>query len=452
MNEYENLSIKEIDNALFSLPIALSSHIISQTDAEKIRYKLMTAKEKKILETYPLRIWNAKDPKTNADVCRAYVPDSTKPKNRRLIQAKDREHLDKKLLDDYSKNMDERLVFANYFANWLITYKSNLVKPDTLQRNLDDYRKFIQGSKLDSMKITDIKRIDIKNLLNATINTHHLTSKALGNLKSIFNGLFAYAFDAEDIVVNPMIYMKIDNTNIKPEKVKQAVTEVFNEEELDKITEYMYKHYMEYNPVVTLAILFNFQLGLRVSELCAIKITDLDFEHRTIAIQRMERSYRPIELVDGKIVKQKTVHIIVEGETKRNSNRVIDLSDEAILIAQEALRVQKDLSIKSDFLFAAENGEHIYRQRINDCLRYYCNQILIAAKSSHKQRKTVLSNLFSQGFDLDEVMQIAGHRQKETCLKYYIFSMRLKDNRQKRMSDALASKHCTLGQPPLNPR
>ena len=203
----------------------------------------MTAKEKKILETYPLRIWNAKDPKTNADVCRAYVPDSTKPKNRRLIQAKDREHLNKKLLDDYSKNMDERLVFANYFANWLITYKSNLVKPDTLQRNLDDYRKFIQGSKLDSMKITDIKRIDIKNLLNAAINNHHLTSKALGNLKSIFNGLFAYAFDAEDIVVNPMIYMKIDNTNIKPEKVKQAVTEVFNEEELDKITEYMYKHY-----------------------------------------------------------------------------------------------------------------------------------------------------------------------------------------------------------------
>lgn len=451
MNEFENLSIKEIDNALYNLPLSLSSHIISQTDAEKIRYELMTAKEKKILETYPIRIWTAKDSKTNADICRAYVPDNSKPKNRRLIQAKDREHLDKKILDDYFKNVDDRLIFANYYANWLVTYKSTLVKPTAIQRNYDDYRKFIQGSDIDKMKITDIKRIDIKNFLNSTINKYHLTSKALGNLKSIFNGVFSYALDAEDIIINPMLNMKIENTHIKPEKVKQAATEVFNEEELDLITEYIYKHYMDYNPVVSLAILFNFQLALRVSELCAIKVSDIDFEHHTISIQRIERSYRPVELVDGKIVEYRTVHVIAEGETKKNSNRIIDLSDEALLIAKEAIRVQKELSIKSDYLFADEKGNHIIRQRINDCLRYYCNKIMIAPKSSHKQRKTVLSNLFMQGFDLEEVMQIAGHRQKETCLKYYIFSMRLKDNRQQRMSNALATKHCTLGQPPVNP-
>lgn len=451
MEYYQNLSITELDTALNGLQTAVENCIIAKMDAVKIRNSLMTAKEKKILEIYPIRIWDAKDSKTNADICRAYVPDDTKPKNRRLIQAKDRTNLEKKILDDYYKNMDERFIFANYFANWLVTYKSTMVKPDTIQRNFDDYRKYIRGHKIDKMKITDIKRMDIKNFLNETINNYHLTRKALGNLKSIFNGLFSYALDAEDISVNPALNIKIENTNIKPEKVKQAVTEVFDERELDALTEYLYKHYMEYRPVVTLAILFNFQLGLRVGELCVLRKSDIDFEHRTITIDRTERSYRPIELVDGKIVEHKTVHVVAEGETKKNSNRIIDLSDEAILIAKEAIRVQKELSIKSDYLFADAKGEHIIRQRINDCLRFYCKKVSLEPKSSHKQRKTVLSNMFLHGFDLEEVMQIAGHRQKETCMKYYIFSTRLKDNRQERMSKALASKHCTLGQPSLNP-
>lgn len=451
MEKYTNLSIDEINSALNNLPLAVASFIISQTDAEKKRYKLLTAKETKILETYPIRLWNAKDKTTNADICRAYVPDSSKPKNRRLIQAKDRKHLEKKILDDYYKNVDNRLVFANYFANWLINYKSKLVQPPTIQRNYDDYRKYIQGTAIDKMKITEIKRLDIKNCLNDAINKHHLTRKALNNVKSIFNGLFAYAIDAEDITVNPTVNLKIENTNIKAETVKDAVTEVFNEQELDILTEYLYKHYKDYRPVITLAVLLNFQLGLRVGELCTIKKSDINLEKCKIHIDRMERSYRPISLVDGKIIENKTVHVVTDGQTKKNSNRIIDLSDEAVLIIKEAIRIQKELSIKSEYLFADDKGEHIIRQRINDCLRFYCKKISLDAKSSHKIRKTVLSNLFAKGFDFEEVMQLAGHRNKSTTLKYYLFSVRLKDDRQLRLTQALASKHCTLGQPSLNP-
>lgn len=46
MINYKTLTIKEMDDALYNLPFALSNHIISQTDAESIRYELMTAKER----------------------------------------------------------------------------------------------------------------------------------------------------------------------------------------------------------------------------------------------------------------------------------------------------------------------------------------------------------------------------------------------------------------------
>lgn len=154
--------------------------------------------------------------------------------------------------------------------------------------------------------------------------------------------------------------------------------------------------------------------------------------------------------MNGKIVEEKTIHDVTDGKTKKDSNRILDLSDEAAAIINQAILLQRDLSIKSEYLFADDNGEHIIRQRINDCLRFYCRQLSLDAKSSHKIRKTVLSNLFAAGFDFEEVMQIAGHKNKATTLKYYLFSVKLKDDQQARLTKALSSNHCKFGQPTVN--
>lgn len=447
MNDYSTLTIEQINAALNGLYFAEKSFILSHTDVEKQRELLMNTKNKKILETYPIRIWQ-----TSNGTWKAHVPDDTKDRGRKILQGKTKENLENTILNDYAKRFDDRLVFSNYFANWLVNYKAKLVQPATIQRNYDDYRKYIQGTVLDKTKITAIKRSDIKELLNSIINKHHLTRKSLNNIKSIFNGLYAYAIDNEDVTINPMLNLKIENTNIMPEKVKEAETEVFNEQELDLLIEYLYNNYTENRPVVTLAILLNFQLGLRVAELCTIKKSDIDFKRQKIRIDRIERSYRPISLVNGKIVEEKTIHEVMDGRTKKDSNRILDLSDEAMAIINQAINLQKELSIKSEYLFADENGNNIIRQRINDCLRFYCKKLAMECKSSHKIRKTVLSNLFANGFDFDEVMEIAGHRQKTTTLKYYLFSMKLKDDRKERLNKALASKHCIFSQPNANPK
>lgn len=445
-NGIRQMSIPEIDQAINSLPSAVSCRIITAADAGKQRDLLMSVKRNKILETYPIRVWEASN-----GTWKAYVPDSTKPKNRRLIQGKDKDSLSRNILEDYRKRVDDRLVFKNYFADWLVNYKSSLVQPATIQRNYDDYRKFIAGTKLDGMRITDIKRRDIKGLLDRIVNEHHLTRKSLNNVKSLFNGMFAYALDAEDIASNPALGITIKNSNLRPETVKDASTEIFNRQELDVLVEYLYGHYMDNRPVVTLAILLNLQLGLRVGELCTLKKADIDMERRTVRIDRTERSYRPISLENGKIVEEKTVHEVTEGRTKKDSNRILDLSDEAVAVIRRALELQEELSIKSEYLFADGKGEHIIRQRVNDCLRFYCKKISLDVKSSHKIRKTVLSNLFANGFDFEEVMEIAGHRNKSTTLKYYLFSVRLNSDRKERLNQALSSSHCifqpTPGQP-----
>ena len=83
LDHLSSLSIDEIEQAISTLPIMVQNHIMDETDADKLRYKLMTAKDKKILETYPIRMWQTKD-----GTWKAHVPDATKDRNRRILQGK----------------------------------------------------------------------------------------------------------------------------------------------------------------------------------------------------------------------------------------------------------------------------------------------------------------------------------------------------------------------------
>lgn len=445
MNEYKNLTLEQINNSLKTLSTAGLSCILPTTDVEKIHKQLMNAKQQKIMETYPIRIWQASN-----GTWRAHVPDDTKERHRRTIQGKTKENLENNILKDYEQKFENPLIFSKFFANWLLKYKASKVKGPTIQRYYSDYQKFIKGTTIDNTKITDIKRKHIKEFLNDIINENHLTRKSLNNVKSIFNGVFAYALDEDFITVNPMLNLKIENTNIKPETEKDSETEIFDEDEFDSFVEYLYKHYLDYKPLLTLAILLNFQLGLRVGELCTLKKEDINLNTSKIHIRRMERSYRPLRIENNEIVQDTTIHEVV-GETKKNSNRIIDLSDEAVAIINRILLLHDEQNISSDFLFPDENGNHSIRQRYNECLEYYCKHLDLDCKSSHKVRKTVLSNLFANGFDIEEVMKIAGHRNKVTTFKYYLFSVNRKKDRRKRMNDALSSNHCTFIQPTVNP-
>ncbi|MBQ8519174.1 MAG: tyrosine-type recombinase/integrase [Agathobacter sp.] len=434
--DYSKLTIEEINKALNALQIAEKSYIMTSTDADKQRDLLMTAKEKKILETYPIRVWQATNGKW-----KAHIPDKTKDRGRRTIQGETKQNLDKNIIADYLKSCDERLLFKNYYPHWLINCKAKRVKGGTIDRNHSDYLRFIEGSSIDSMMITEITTYHIKDFLNDIINEHHLTRRALNNLKSIFTGLFQDAFDAKDIPSNPMIGLRIENTNIRTEKPKTAETEVFDDEDFSKLIGYMYEHYLEYQPLLTLSILLNFQLGLRVGELCTLKKSDVHFNTKEILIDRTERSYRPCELVDGKIVRHKTVHIVAEGDTKCGSNRTLSLTNESVSILKECFELHKMMNINSEFLFINSKEKHVPRERYNEILEYYCKKVFIDKKSIHKTRKTTLTRLFEAGLSLEEVMEISGHRDKNTLLKHYIFTMNKKETKKERVSEALSTGH-----------
>ena len=312
MNKYTKYTFKEIDDLLNNLSLMKNSFILLGTDVEKQRELLMNAKQQKILKTYPIRIWQAAD-----GTWKAHVPDDKKDRNRKVLQGKTKEILENKILENYEKFCDERLLFRNYFPMWLLNYKAKTVKGGTIYRNYLDYNKFIKGTPLDSMRITQIQTKHIKNLLNDVINEYHLTKTAFKNLKIIFNGLIRHAYEEGDIDSDPTYRLKIENTNLLPDPDKFGETEVFSEEDAALLTQYIFLHYTEIQPMISLALLFNFQLGLRVGELCTLKKSDISFTEKTIKIQRTERSYKPLKLVDGKSLTRKRSISLQKEKQKR---------------------------------------------------------------------------------------------------------------------------------------
>jgi len=433
MNKYLEYTIEQINETLNNLSLMRESLILIGTDVEEQRELLMSAKQQKILNTYPIRIWQTAD-----GTWKAHVPDDSKDRKRKVLQGKTKEILENRILENYEKFCDERLLFRNYFPVWLINHKAKLVKGGTIYRNYLDYKKYIKGKPLDNMKITDITTNHIKDLLNDAINEYHLTKTAFNNLRSIFNGLFQHACEVHDILCDPTYRMKIENTNLRPDPIKSGETEVFDENDAALLTEYIFFNYTEIQPMISLALLFNFQLGLRVGELCSIKKSDISFKDKTISIQRTERSYKPLNLVDGEIFEGKTIYEIAEGETKKNSNRIISLSDEALTIVKESIKYQEEHNIKSEFLFSHANGEHILRDRYNEVLEHYCKKVSIPVKSIHKTRKTVISKLFEAGMGIEDVMKISGHRDKATIIKHYLFTTKRNEERQK-LNEALST-------------
>lgn len=113
----------------------------------------MNIRDKKILQTFPLHIWQA-----NTGVWKAYIPDETRLNNRRVIQGKTKKNLEKKILDNYSNPVNTNLVFSHYFKSWFVFYKSKEVRPATIQRLCNDYNKYIKNSIIDTMAIDRIKR------------------------------------------------------------------------------------------------------------------------------------------------------------------------------------------------------------------------------------------------------------------------------------------------------
>ena len=341
-----------------------------------------------------------------------YVYDESKANKRKQVSASTIENLENKIYEAY-KNRNV-LTFETVAQEWLKAYKGK-VKPQTFSRTMTDYNRFIPKCSFVKKSIKAIDTLTIEKYLEKTIVDDKLQEQAYKNLKSMLNGIFKFALKRRYITENPMETAEVSTTNlvVLPKKTKEAV--VFTNKERDKIKDFIEKDSANYKTTAPLAVLLSFQLGLRVGELIALKWTDI--EENKIHIQRQEVIY---DVYDEELKKTAgSVHKVVEYTKTKAGERFLPLTPVALKILEDVKVWNKNNKIQSEYIFADENGRNYNRQRINTCLYSYCVDVDIIKKSSHKIRRSVISNLLDNIANKVSVSEFAGHENLQTTINAY---------------------------------
>ena len=361
-----------------------------------------------VLKAHPYKI--SETVKHNETYYLTYVYDETKKNHRRQISAKSKKDLEKKIYENHLKSQVKR--FEDVYYEWYETSYKGEVKTETHTRMGTDYTRFLKDTTFAKKPITDIEVCDVEEFVHNAIIKFKLKMQGYKNLKSLLNGVLKYAKKKKYITENPMEFAEFSTANIvAPSKEKKEAV-VFTTEEANLVKKAIVDDKANFKTSLPFGILLSFQLGLRVSELIALKWSDID--NNTIHIQRQEICYT-LHSDNTK----RTIHEIVEHTKTAAGDRILPLTDEALSILEDIKKWNNEHHIVSEFIFADANGNYFNRQRINTRLYKYCNRVNIIKKSSHKIRRCVISTLLDNVKNKDSVRQFAGHEKIQTTFNAY---------------------------------
>ena len=362
----------------------------------------------KVIANHPYKITEMV--KHNETYFLTYLYDETKKNHRRQITAKSKSDLENKIYENYLKTQVK--TFANVYSEWYENSYKGKVKIETYTRMGTDYTRFLKDTAFSKKGIADIDVCDVEDVVHNAILKFKLKKQGYKNLKSLLNGVFNYAKKKKYITENPMEFATFSTANIVAPKKEQKEDVVFTTEEANLLKQTITEDKANFKTSLPFGILLSFQLGLRVSELIALKWSDV--ENNKIHIQRQEICYT-LNVDD----KKQTIHKIVEHTKTKAGERILPLTAEALSLLADIKEWNEQQNIVSEFIFADKDGNNFNRQRFNTRLYRYCDLANISKKSSHKIRRCVISTLLDNVKNKDSVRAFAGHEKIQTTFNAY---------------------------------
>ena len=236
--------------------------------------------------------------------------------------------------------------WVEHYAEMNLSYRS--IK--TYSHKLDKYLKPVLGHYF----IKNIDTVTLQNLIDSLVETTQLSAVYIKSIVKVIKGLFHYAKSKKFIKEDPAL--DVDMPNIKdPQKDYHILTK----EELTSVLERF-----KYSPYQYYAILTGYYTGLRVSEVYGLTWDCIDFENKTItvnkAVQRIETSESYKRRKSNKSEHIKTNWCFVDTKTSQ-STRTIKIGNTLLDLLKYYKELQKKYQheyneLYTDYLVKEEKG------------------------------------------------------------------------------------------------
>lgn len=225
------------------------------------------------------------------------------------------------------------ITVTEWFEEYLKLYKEGKVKETTLYRIRQTYSP-CRNDILGIMKLQEVRAIHIQQLIN-TMHEKGNTYGTISLLKALLNDMFEKAIGNGYVLINPT------KAIVMPKKVKYE-QRFLTEEEQEMFLE-VAKEYYHYDIFCA-----NLSLGARIGEVLGLKWSDIDFDKKTIHIQRT--------LHYAKVTDEEPCHFFFTTPKTETSDRIIPLLPETEAIFKRVKKKQ----LRNRMLFASvwkEEGE-----------------------------------------------------------------------------------------------
>lgn len=290
------------------------------------------------------------------------------------------------------------------FSDWMVWKRDNSnVTGKTLKEIKFLWDKHLKNEPITLIPIKELKSKDFVVLFRKWTCNRTMTRKYFNNIKSILNGIYAYAVEMEIVNHNPIKEINMRQFAYKPVNNEH---EVFSLEERSVLLESLSGS----TEIYALAIQLDFFMVCRIGELLSLRWSDIQGDFIRIQSQYLSCQSMNDDLTFTTCTHENVNH--VKGNTEQGF-RYMPLMPEAKKILERIKMQNPD----GEFILMHE-GRQLNKDAFNRWLKKYCNEAGVTPHSSHKIRFTVASMLYDNGVPLTTLQQLLGHTTTAMTLHY----------------------------------
>jgi len=321
-------------------------------------------------------------------------------RRKRFPDTKDGEKAAKAFLKQIRSRKDTgQLAAASNMSvgEWIIEFMKVYLKPKYRPQTYE--RTKYTAKKLEPIYAIQLDRItpdQIQELYNSYKDD--LSSASIYKIHKLLRAAFKKALVTRKIAQNPM-------DAVEPPKVTQEEITIFSFTELLRLFRTLRKKEWQHMfPFFYLLLV----TGMRVGELLALKLEDINFEDREIHVCRTKVG--------------RTGNKTNEPKTKAG-NRYIPILYDKTLDHIKKLRQEGNLTRLTGYLFQTRSGNSVNYNNLRRDWVKICEDAGIELKHIHAFRHTFATAALAKGIPVLEISRILGHSNATTTLNMYGHSM-----------------------------